>query len=73
MLVGKRRRLLDYLMRKDINRYRAIIAHRKSWVSASKRYSKTSLERYGRKILRFSLFLFASVYLFMKKGLICKK
>ena len=24
MLVGKRRRLLDYLMRKDINRYRAI-------------------------------------------------
>lgn len=27
-LVGKRRRLLDYLMRKDINRYRAIIAHK---------------------------------------------
>ena len=26
MLVGKRRRLLDYLMRKDISRYRAIIA-----------------------------------------------
>ncbi|MDD6833134.1 MAG: 30S ribosomal protein S15 [bacterium] len=26
MLVGKRRRLLDYLMRKDINRYRAIIS-----------------------------------------------
>ena len=26
MLVGKRRRLLDYLIRKDINRYRAIIA-----------------------------------------------
>lgn len=26
MLVGKRRRLLDYLVRKDINRYRAIIA-----------------------------------------------
>ncbi len=26
MLVGKRRRLLDYLMRKDINRYRALIA-----------------------------------------------
>ena len=25
MLVGKRRKLLDYLMRKDINRYRAII------------------------------------------------
>ena len=25
-LVGKRRRMLDYLMRKDINRYRAIIA-----------------------------------------------
>ena len=25
-LVGKRRHLLDYLMRKDINRYRAIIA-----------------------------------------------
>lgn len=25
-LVGKRRRLLDYLIRKDINRYRAIIA-----------------------------------------------
>ncbi len=25
MLVGKRRRLLDYLIRKDINRYRAII------------------------------------------------
>ncbi len=26
MLVGKRRRLLDYLIKKDINRYRAIIA-----------------------------------------------
>lgn len=26
MLVGKRRRLLDYLVSKDINRYRAIIA-----------------------------------------------
>ena len=26
MLVGKRRRLLDYLVRKDNNRYRAIIA-----------------------------------------------
>lgn len=26
MLVGKRRRLLDYLVRKNINRYRAIIA-----------------------------------------------
>ena len=26
MLVGKSRRLLDYLMRKDINRYRAIIS-----------------------------------------------
>lgn len=25
-LVGQRRRLLDYLIRKDINRYRAIIA-----------------------------------------------
>jgi small subunit ribosomal protein S15 len=25
-LVGKRRRLLDYLIKKDINRYRAIIA-----------------------------------------------
>lgn len=25
MLVGKRRRLLDYLMKKDINRYREII------------------------------------------------
>lgn len=25
MMVGKRRRLLDYLMRKDIERYRAII------------------------------------------------
>ncbi len=25
-MVGKRRRLLDYLYRKDINRYRAIIA-----------------------------------------------
>lgn len=25
MLVGKRRRLLDYLIRVDINRYRAII------------------------------------------------
>lgn len=24
-LVGKRRRLLDYLMKKDVNRYRAII------------------------------------------------
>lgn len=28
MMVGKRRRLLDYLMRKDISRYRAIIAHK---------------------------------------------
>ena len=28
MLVGKRRRLLDYLMRKDINRYRAINAQK---------------------------------------------
>ncbi len=28
MLVGKRRRLLDYLIRKDINRYRAIIARK---------------------------------------------
>ena len=27
-LVGKRRRLLDYLKNKDINRYRAIIAER---------------------------------------------
>ncbi|MDE7336446.1 MAG: 30S ribosomal protein S15, partial [Muribaculaceae bacterium] len=27
-LVGKRRRLLDYLIRKDINRYRAIIAQK---------------------------------------------
>ena len=26
MLVGKRRKLLDYLMRTDINRYRALIA-----------------------------------------------
>ena len=26
MRVGKRRRLLDYLIKKDINRYRAIIA-----------------------------------------------
>ncbi len=26
MMVGKRRRLLDYLMRNDIERYRAIIA-----------------------------------------------
>lgn len=26
MLVGKRRRLLDYLIHTDINRYRAIIA-----------------------------------------------
>ena len=26
MLVGRRRRLLDYLMKKDIERYRAIIA-----------------------------------------------
>lgn len=26
MLVGRRRSLLDYLIRKDINRYRAIIA-----------------------------------------------
>jgi len=25
MMVGKRRRLLDYLMKKDINRYRSII------------------------------------------------
>ena len=25
MLVGKRRRMLDYLIKKDINRYRAII------------------------------------------------
>ena len=28
MLVGKRRRLLDYLIRKDINRYRAVIAQK---------------------------------------------
>lgn len=28
MLVGKRRALLDYLIRKDINRYRAIIAQK---------------------------------------------
>ena len=28
MLVGKRRRLLDYLMRKDINRYRNLIAQK---------------------------------------------
>lgn len=28
MLVGKRRRLLDYLIRKDINRYRALIAQK---------------------------------------------
>ena len=28
MLVGQRRSLLDYLMRKDINRYRAIIARK---------------------------------------------
>ena len=27
-LVGQRRRLLDYLIRKDINRYRAIIAQK---------------------------------------------
>lgn len=27
-LVGKRRRLLDYLVKKDINRYRAIIAQK---------------------------------------------
>ena len=26
MMVGKRRSLLDYLMKKDINRYRAIVA-----------------------------------------------
>jgi len=43
MLVGKRRRLLDYLKRKDISRYRAIIAQ-KSLVSASKHslYLKTT-------------------------------
>ena len=28
MLVGKRRRLLDYLIKVDINRYRAIIAQK---------------------------------------------
>lgn len=28
MLVGQRRSLLDYLIRKDINRYRAIIARK---------------------------------------------
>ncbi len=28
MLVGKRRRLLDYLIKTDINRYRAIIANK---------------------------------------------
>ena len=28
MLVGKRRRVLDYLIRTDINRYRAIIAQK---------------------------------------------
>lgn len=26
MMIGKRRRLLDYLAKKDINRYRAIVA-----------------------------------------------
>jgi small subunit ribosomal protein S15 len=26
MMVGKRRNLLDYLAKKDINRYRAVIA-----------------------------------------------
>ena len=26
MMIGKRRRLLDYLAKKDINRYRAVIA-----------------------------------------------
>ena len=33
MLVGKRRRLLDYLMRKDINRYRAIISKKELGIS----------------------------------------
>ena len=33
MLVGKRRRLLDYLVRKDINRYRAIIAKKELGIS----------------------------------------
>ena len=27
-LIGRRRRLLDYLKRKDINRYRALIAQK---------------------------------------------
>ena len=27
MLVGKRRRLLDYIMENDVERYRAVIAH----------------------------------------------
>ena len=27
MLVGKRRRLLDYIMNNDVERYRAVIAH----------------------------------------------
>ena len=34
MMVGKRRSLLDYLAKKDINRYRAM--HRRSWASVSK-------------------------------------
>ena len=43
MMVGKRRSLLDYLAKKDINRYRAIIAN---WVSVSK--NKTWGDGYRR-------------------------
>lgn len=48
MLVGKRRRLLDYLIKVDINRYRAIIAQ-KSWVSESN-FSLHSNKKAIRKI-----------------------
>ena len=52
MLVGKRRRLLDYLMRKDINRYRAIIAQkelgiRKDPCRPLKKQSKAALLRWS--------------------------
>ena len=41
MLVGKRRRLLDYLIKVDINRYRAIIAQKElgiSYTATKKRF-----------------------------------
>ena len=56
MLVGQRRSLLDYLVRKDINRYRAIIA-KKELVSVSDTYCDQQQKK-RRPPLRSSLFRF---------------